>query len=163
MLLFTYFRRFIPKWIVFSCCPLTPSKKSAWHQLRFIVLTSFISAAFTFGSSATASPPTHYVVQHWITSPIFSGTTPDSSVQEYIAYYNSISIWRIQTTGSCQLVIIPYTQPYQCPASLFRTETGYPEPITIPVSPRCGSSYTASWNGAELYCPPIPECDGPAQ
>lgn len=142
---------------------LRMKKISLSNIFSYAVLLSLFAMLTFVTPPVNASPPTHYVVLHWITNPTFTGDTPDMAVQEYVAYYNSISIWRIQTTAGCQLVISPYTHPYQCPANLFRTETGHPEPITIPVSPRCGPSYIASWNGAELYCPPVPECDGPAQ
>lgn len=140
------------------------------YSLRSVVLLSFLGA-ITFCNVVNASPPTHYNAYPPDTWYVFMGHTPDDAVDAAVIYRNTQPgrtsyFW--ENLRMCSLSVSLGDVHYNCPVEEC---WNYPHPDGIRtcandivvVRAMCGTQYGASWNGTELYCPPEPDCDGPAQ
>ena len=142
----------------------------SWRQLRSTVLFLFLGT-FAFCGAASATPPTHYNAYSPGTSYVFMGHTPDDAVQAAVIYRNTepgrISyFW--ENLRMCSVYIAsPGDVHYRCPVedcwTYYLTGAKVCANNIVVVRPGCGAQYGASWNGTEFYCPPEPDCDGPAQ
>ncbi len=134
------------------------------RQLLTAVVFSFFGVT-TLCNAASASPPTHYVADPPNTWYLFMGDTPVAAAQAAISWWNSLeSIRKWENLGMCSVSISPGDVHYSCP---FDQCDYYPSGTicgqnNIVVWPVCGN-VGAAWNGTEFYCPPEPDCDGPAQ
>lgn len=129
-------------------------------RFLFALLLSVFAPLAVSTAPAHASPPTHYGAQFQFGSPNFTGLTPDLVAQDYVAYFNSIAEGSAAITGSCRL---DAPAGYTCPYRIFGPRGEVYGDSEIPVATRCGPQYSATWDGAEFYCPPEPDCDSPSQ
>lgn len=136
------------------------------HLLLLVVALTFTTA------TVNASPPTHYMNDGGILGYTVFDYTPDAVAQTTVSNKNAaiaasgVTTARWENLKTCRLdVSVPGVVWFLCAYDICHYPPGSPsycDPYKLAVYPLCSNGGVAAWNGTELYCPPEPDCGGPA-
>jgi len=134
-------------------------------RFLFAALLSLIVVPTLNAAPPGSTPPTYYYSAQSVGYNVAqTGPTPDIVAQAAVSYYNSQGGWQIKNLQACSVYApLPGWASYLCYGDTCRSPGDCTFGNQVEVWAHCSPQRGAEWDGTEFYCPPTPECDGPAQ